>query len=392
MPKTETERLKMVKDVDDFFPPGLALGIAFCNRVGERETIKNALLRGEHIVIVSPRRYGKTSLITQVIQENKISFSSMDFLPATNSQYVKNVILTGISESLSQVLPKQKVMAEKLLGFLKGFNFKLSGSWHGFGVGVELFSSSPPYESITNALMGLDKVAQEVNKKVVLLMDEFQQVRSISESHTIEASIRHAVERSKMVTYVFSGSDRHTLEQMFNDKSRPLYHLCKLIRIDRIHKEDFAKFIQEASVVKWGKPLDNYVVEKILGLTECHTFYVNYLCRQLWGYKEMPTEDAVEQEWERYVKNQLPWITDDIARLSANQRAVLSALVINPTKEIFKQQFLDQVGLQISSIKRAIDSLQKSNMVYKNENGVYFVLDPAIANHLRTIKLLFENR
>lgn len=380
----------MPKTVNDFFPPGLALGKAFCNRVMEREITRKAILRGEHIVLVSPRRYGKTSLITQVIHENKIPFSSMDFLPATNSLYVKNVILTGISETLSQILPKQKLMAEKLLGFLKGLNFKLSGTWQGLGIGVELSSISPPHESITNALMGLDRVAQEINKKVVLLMDEFQQVSSISESHTIEASIRHAVERSKMVTYVFSGSDRHTLEQMFNDKNRPLYHLCKLVRIDRIHKEDFAKFIQEAAIIKWGKPLDNDVVNRILRLTECHTFYVNYLCRQLWGYEELPNEARVEKEWEVYVKNQLPWITDDIARLSANQRAVLLALVVNPTKEIFKHQFLEQVGLQISSIKRAVETLQKNNMIYKNEEGVYFVLDPAIASHLRTIRPFFQ--
>ncbi len=380
----------MPEVVDDFFPPGLALGKAFCNRVKEREIIKVAILRGEHIVLVSPRRYGKTSLITQVLQENKIPFSSMDFLPATNSQYVKNVILTGISAVLSQILPKQKVVAEKLLGLLKGFHFKLSGSWQGFGLGVELSSAHPPHESIINALMGLDKVAQEVGIQTVLLMDEFQQLSSISESHMAEASIRHAVERSKMVTYVFSGSDRHTLEQMFNDKNRPLYHLCKLIRIDRIHEEDFEKFLQEASMVKWGQQLHSDVIDSILGLTERHTYYVNYLCRQLWGQSEMPTEVIVEKEWERYVENQLPWITDDIARLSANQRAVLSALVSNPTKEIFKQQFIDQVGLQISSIKRVIETLQKSNMIYKNTEGVYFVLDPAIASHLRTIKELFE--
>lgn len=380
----------MLKATDDFFPPGLASGKAFCNRVKEREVLKVAILRGEHIVLVSPRRYGKTSLVTQVIHENELPFSSMDFLPATNSQYVKNVILTGISEVLSQILPKKKAAAEKLLSFLKGFNFKLSGSWHGFGLGVELASTHPLHESITNALMGLDNVAQEVGKKVVLLMDEFQQVSSISESHTVEASIRHAVERSKQVTYVFSGSDRHTLEQMFNDKNRPLYHLCKLMRIERIHSEDFAKFIEEASVVKWGQPLSSDVIGKILGLTECHTFYVNYLCRQLWGYETMPTEETVEKEWEAYVTNQLPWITDDIANLSANQRAVLFALVSNPTKELFKQQFLDRVGLQISSIKRAAETLQKSNMIYKDPEGVYCVLDPAIASHLKTIRALFE--
>ena len=375
-----------MKDKIDFFPPGLALGKAFCNRVQERGMLKKAILKNEHLVMISPRRYGKTSLITQAIQENNIAYCSIDFLPATNSQYIKNIILDGVGDLLPQILPKQKVAMQKLLGFFKGLNPKFSVSVFKMGVSVELSGAQPAPKSIIEALMGLDQVAEELNKKVVVLLDEFQQISSLSDNHTIEASIRHAVERSKNVTYIFSGSDRHALELMFNDKNRPLFHLCKLVRIERIHHQDFSQFIQAAAGLHWKNPLPDEVIAKILELTECHTYYVNYLCRQLWDDEKCPDQlERVEEVWAQCVANQLPWITDDIGKLSANQRAVLAALVAQPTKEIFSQAFLEKTGLQISSIRRVIDSLQKSNMIQKNKEGIYSVLDPAITTYLRTL-------
>ncbi len=374
---------------NNFFPAGLALGQAFCNRVKERVVLQKCVQKNEHVVLVSPRRYGKTSLITQVIQENDVPHCSIDFLPATNSQFVKNAILNGVGELLPFILPKQKVLMKKLLTFFKGLNPKLSVSLVKVGFSIEFASTQPPAKSITEVLLGLDQVAQKTDQRAVVLMDEFQQLSFISDSHTLEASIRHAVERSQNITYIFSGSDRHTLEQMFQDKNRPLYHLCKLIRIERIHSEDFKSFLQNAAKIRWDASLSSEAIETILELTQCHTFYVNYLCRQLWNFDTIPQKETVERAWELYVQEQLPWITDDIGRLSANQRIILFVLVREPTNEIFSQYFLEKTGLQMSSIRRAIDTLQKSNMVGKSEKGVYYVLDPAIASYLRTVKSLF---
>lgn len=365
------------------FPSGLALGGDFCNRVEERALLKASIFNNEHVVMSSPRRYGKTSLINQVMRENEWPFVGIDLLPSANAQQVKAAILRGISQLLPQILPKQKVLMNKLLGFFKNFNPKISVSVLKVGFSVELHNAEPPSQSITEALMSLDQLAQEVQKRVVVLMDEFQQVSTLSDYHSIEASIRHAVERSKNVSYIFSGSERHILEQMFHDKSRPLYHLCKLMRIERIHQEDFARFIQDKAQLKWGQDLAEESLLAIFRFTECHTYYVNYLCRQLWRLRKPPVLTDVEAAWQECIQNQLIWITDDLAALSANQRAILLALVSEPTREIYGQSFLSKVNLQAASAKRAIESLAKRNFIFADETHAYHVLDPALATYLR---------
>jgi len=376
--------------IEKFFPPGIAMGDAFFNRVKERELVKQCILNNEHLVLVSPRRYGKTSLILKVIEENHFPHCAIDFLPATNQQYVKNAILMGVGDVLSMILPKSGKIKQKLLGFFENLNPKIILS--ALGQKIELTSQETPSKSIVSALMNLDKIAGELKKQVVFLMDEFQQIDSIGGNHEIEASIRHAVERSKNVAYIFSGSNRHILEQMFNDKKRPLYHLCNLVKIGRISREDYLFYLDREAKKKWKKNLPREAMDQILLVTERHTFYVSYLCRQLWKLPHPPTSAEVSRVWKEYVNEQLPWITDDVGKLSANQRSVLAGISVGPIQEPQGQAFSNRIFLLPASIQRALDVLVKLNFVYQDEDGYYHVLDPAIVTYLKSIHLFgFKN-
>lgn len=370
---------------ENLFPSGLAQGAAFCNRIKERESIKQCIIGNEHLVLISPRRYGKTSLITKVIEENQYDHCAIDFLPATNQLYVKNAIISGASHLLSTILPKSGKIKQKLLDIFENMNPKIILS--ALGQHIELTTQETPAKSIITILLNLDKAVGDLKKRAVFLMDEFQQIDSISGNHEIEASIRHAVERSKNITYVFSGSNRHILEQMFNDKKRPLYHLCGLKKIGRISAQDYKLYLEQAAKKKWKRTLTIDAIGKILDVTERHTYYVNYLCRQLWKLSHPPSLSDVETIWQDYVNDQLPWITDDISRLSANQRSVLAGIAAEPTKEPQGQYFSNKINLLPANIKRALDTLIKANFIYHDENGYYQVLDPAVAAYLRKINL-----
>lgn len=350
----------------------------------KRELINQCILSNEHLVLASPRRYGKTSLVLKVIDEKCFPHCAIDFLPATNQQYVKNAILTGAGNLLSSILPKSGKIKRKLLDIFENMNPKIILS--ALGQSVELTSQETPSKSIITALINLDKAAIDVKKRVVFLMDEFQQIDSIGGSHEIEASIRHVVERSKNITYIFSGSNRHILEQMFNDKKRPLYHLCSLVKIDRIPQEDYMAYLEKAAKKKWNQVLPTTIIDQIFNLTERHTYYVSYLCRQLWKLPTPPSLFDVNTTWKEYVDDQLPWITDDIGRLSANQRSVLAGISSEPTNEPQGQLFSNKTNLLPTSIKRALDTLIKLNMIYQDANGYYYILDPAVATYLRRIK------
>ena len=367
-------------DKKRLFPSGIAINKAFCNRVEERGYLKKCVENNEHIVLISPRRYGKTSLITQVILDCKLPSTSIDLLLAPDAEYVKDAILNGVGALCSELLPEDETLKQKFISIFADFNPKVVLT--AFGQKLELSSPLVSVKTITDALMSLDVAAKVSNKKVIFALDEFQQVATLNQNHTIEASIRHAVERSEQVAYIFSGSNRHMLEQMFNDKSRPLYHLCELMKLDRISSTELEKFINFAAQEKWQQMLDEDAIHEIINLTQCHTFYVNRICRMLWKMDDIPNKDIIRSSWNAYIDNQ-KWITDDLAMLTPNQRKVMTVLSFSSVKQIFSSQMISKMNLTSSSISKAVGTLENLDLIYKNPNGEYDVLDPAIKSFIR---------
>ena len=253
------------------------------------------------------------------------------------------------------------------------------------GQQVELRPQQSAEKSITEALMGLDELAKTFKEPVVVVMDEFQQIGVLSQYHAVEASIRHAVERSEYVAYIFSGSNRHLLSQMFNDKSRPFYHLCEIMKLERIAPLHYRDFIQAAAKKQWKKMLSDDALNEILKLTERHTYYVNALCRQLWKLEKCPTLRQVQECWTLSVSEQYPWIADEVGRLTPNQRLILAALAYQPTMNLQSQTFSKRIGLSPSSIKTAMKPLSDRDLIYQDDQGVYHVLDPAMLTYLKSI-------
>lgn len=365
-----------------YFPTGIVTGTAFCNREKERELLKKQLAQNAHVVLISPRRYGKSSLIAQFTSDRALPFASVDLLPATSSKYVKNAIVDGVSHLMNDIMPKLKKTQEKILSLFSNMNPVIELS--AFGQKMKLTpQEKTPQETIMKLLLNLDKAAGALNKKLIFVIDEFQQISNLEDSHSLEASIRHAVERSQHVFYVFSGSNRTLLEAMFKNKERPLYHLCDEMRLNRIDKEAYTHFIERASKNNWKSGMSVDSIAEILFLTECHPYYVNRLCRILWDSKTAPNKEEVEKTWEEYVNVQKSdWITDVIAGLSINQRAVLATLAKEPESVIGSKDFVIKLAMSLSSIQRTMSTLEKKDFIFKDQKGRYSVLNPVIKSYL----------
>ena len=366
---------------EKYFPQGVATDNAFCNRETERSALKSSISAHEHIVLVAPRRYGKTSLITQVLKENKFPGTSIDFFFVLTQAEVSKHISEGISQIISTLLPRTKAACNKLIESVRSLNPKLT--FNLLGQKLELSTKQTTERSISELLLALDQFADKANKSCVVVLDEFQQIAELKENHAIEAAIRHAVERSQRVSYIFCGSKRHLLNEMFSDKFRPLYHLCDLMTIDRISAKNYYEFLNKTAKKRWKKTLDRDVVIEIIYLTENHPYYVNALCRRLWRYDNTPTIEKVRNTWDEYVNQQSPWITTDISELTLNRRKVMTALAYQPTNEPQGRNFSNKTGLNPSGIKKSLTDLQKLDLIYKNQQGYYHVLDPAIAYFIR---------
>ena len=217
--------------IEELFPQKLALGDNFCNRVEEQEKLRGNILGVRPTLIMSPRRYGKTSLGVYVIEQLKIPYSHLDLFPLASSQDVQNVILGGIGEIIASI----ESTTSKALKAVSDFFSELSISFKLIGTKIEvdlMRSSKGESKTILTALKLLDNILVKRKNKAILFLDEFQRLSQMQEPEVIEGAIRHIAEKTNNIVFLFSGSNRHLLGKMFDDRQRPLYKLCDRIHLD----------------------------------------------------------------------------------------------------------------------------------------------------------------
>ena len=366
-----------------YFPEGVALGDAFINRENERSYLINRVKANKHSVLMAPRRYGKTSLVIKVANEMKIPYCSIDLLAAYDDEYVRDQIVAKVSRLVFELLPRVKKAKDKLISIFRQMKPEISVGV--FGQRLSLSLSKSPLQDITDLLLKLDETAKHFKKRAVIFMDEFQQISQLKNYHSIEASIRYAVERSENITYVFSGSNRRLLKQMFGDQGRPLYRLCQTINIERMEKQVYIKHLQKLAKERWKKSMGDKSMEKIFAVTQLHPYYMNVLCQLLWEKDAVPPDDDVDAIWHSYVKSQKKIISHDIMGLSLNQRKVITALAQSPVKEIQSAEFTAKHKISASSAQQSLEVLMAKDLVDQREDGFYRALDPAIEYYLDII-------
>ena len=369
-----------MKNISEYFPEGIAQGKAFINREDECDHLIKRIKSCKHSVLIAPRRYGKTSLVTKVASEMGIPHCSIDLLAAYSEEYVRDQIVGKVGRLVFELLPPVKKATSKLINIFKQMKPEISLS--ALGQKLSLNLSSQPLQDITEVLLKLDETAEYFKKRAVIFIDEFQQISQLKKHSSIEASIRHAVERSENITYIFSGSNRHLLQQMFGDQGRPLYRLCQIVTLDRMKKNAYRKHLQRLAGIKWGKVLPDGVLARIFTHTELHPYYMNVLCQVIWERDDIVSSEEIDNLWYNYVKSQRYIISHDVMTLSVNQRRIITALAKSPVMEIQSAKFTTPLKISASSAQQSVEKLIRSSLVYKDADGFFHVLDPAMKYYL----------
>lgn len=363
---------------DEIFPQGLALGDNFCNRVTEQAHLMQNIQAMRPTLLMSVRRYGKTSLVTQVISRLKIPFVNIDLFSELDESDIQNSLLSGIGKLLYSL----ESTPRKAMHFITGFFSELNVTFRYQGTEIELElnkSKTPPAKTILAALKKLDMLLTKKKKKVVLFFDEFQRAAEISETGTIEGTIRHIAQQSKTISFVFSGSNRRILETMFYDSKKPLYKLCDRIILDRISRDDYKPFIQNLAKIKWDQFLEDDVLDTIFFQSKCHPYYLNVLCHKLWSHVKIPTENEVLSTWQKYILEEKSNILSEIDLLSKNQSKMLIAIAkYGADSQPMNKNFLNLTHFSVSSAAQSLETLCKKEYLFLDQNGQYQLVDPLI--------------
>ena len=368
----------------NYFPTYLALGSAFCNRKNEIKRILYDLHGNTPVLLISPRRYGKTSLALKAFEQIKWPYAHVDLYKALSEEDIVKYILNGIG----QLLGKLESAPKKLMLLAGEFfsNLQIKVVFEKAGLQLEFNQKSQKFtDIILKALEKLHELALEKEKKVILFLDEFQVVGEVIKNNSIEAVIREAAQKSTHVAYVFSGSNRHLMEQMFYDRKRPFYKLCDQIKLDRIQENEYEHYINIAAKETWNKVLEQSTLNMIFELSESHSYYVNKLCSLLWQKSEIPKEQDVVTTWRSFVLENKSSVERELSLISINQRKLLIYLSSqDQTKEIFSKKITQQIDLTSSSVQRALEPLVEKDYIYIDQDKSYRVLDPLIKSVLRT--------
>ncbi len=202
-------------DYETFFPRGIAFGKSFCNRKAERSRLAKNIKTGQHTLLISPRRYGKTSLVKYAAEEMKVLYGEADLFVAIDAERIQQRLIAGIKT----ILEKINSPIEQVLGIIRDHFKKHHSQWTVGTQGVQLSllpgKDYDPATAILEALTALEAVLTKKKQRAVLFIDEVQEVGQVAAGKGIEGAIRHVAQETKYLSLVFSGSQRHLLTSMF---------------------------------------------------------------------------------------------------------------------------------------------------------------------------------
>ena len=374
----------------DFFPLGVATGGAHCNRKEERAELVRNVLEGRHVWLWGRRRMGKTSLVEQVAKDledagHNVAVATTDLLVAHDAQDFELQLLRTVERLGVLIAPPGQSAMRRLGDAFKALKpeFSLGAP----GLSMKLTSPGKGGQGVVDALAALDHAARLHNRRAVLVLDEFQQLSAMKGGTSVEGAVRHAVERLHHVACIFAGSQRHLLAAMFEGEDRPLFRLCRKMTLGRIHAEDYGDFMREASTQRWNEVIANGAIERILALTARHPYYVNALCSRLWAAEAVPDAAAVDAAWERIAMEDRAVAAARVVGLAASQRALLRAIA-SATEGVeypLSHQFLSPIRLAPSTGTRAKEVLEQEDLIRKDDDDRWRLVDPVLAYHLQRL-------
>ena len=367
------------------FTTKIATGSRFCNREAERAQLSRNIEKGEHTVIVAPRRFGKTSLVCQTLHEMKIDCTKIDLFCVVYASTVCEKITKGVSELVKSLVPFTTKALTSIENCFKHINIILKSGKIELQANLSKNKESP-IEQIIDVLSGLEKIAKQQKKRVVVFIDEFQDMLKTDQSNEIQAAIRGVAQHCEYVSFVFSGSSRNMLKKIFEDRNQPLYMLCQKIHLKKIPADDFTQHIQKLAKKKWKKIIENNVIDKILYLTQCHPYYLNVLCDQVWESSDkFPTINTVNKGWDVCLSEQKDKLIADLEPLNTSRIKVLTTIanrvtVAAPTGK----EFVDEAGLALATVQKTVQYLLEHDYIYEDEKTKEIqLIDPLLQRFIK---------
>jgi hypothetical protein len=355
---------------------------AFANREEERARLGRDLAAGQKVFLISPRRYGKSSLVRDVMRTlARQDILTVEVTVAASSSYI------GFLESYAQALvaadtPASRLRrwATELLGAIRP-ELRLDADQTGrakFAVAFPAVRSARDAARVAAEVFALPaKIAATRKQRMAVALDEFQAIAAF-DGGTVEHALRAAVQEQRQVGYVFSGSEPSLMERMLGPR-RPFYKAGPVMRLEKIEAQEFAAFIESRFQGSGIKP-EAGLGDAIVDLAANVPFDVQRLAHEMWddvrseGRKTAGVDD-LHATLIRLLGEQQTVFEESWQRLTLPQRAVLRALVIEEGRELLSADVRARHRLPgTSTVQAALAALMRQDIIAKDA-GRYVAVD-----------------
>ncbi len=370
----------MAKEKNPFIVTGKIESEYFCDRITESARLIKSITNGNNLVIISPRRMGKTGLIQfcydkPEIRDGYYTFF-IDILHNTSLREFTYLLGREIYETL---LPLSKKMAHLFIQTIKSLN----GSF-----GFDPMSGMPTFSielgDIVKPEYTLSEIFQylaQADKPCIVAIDEFQQISKYPEKN-IEALLRTHIQKINNCNFIFAGSERHIMQEMFTSSARPFHHSADILELRAITSNIYIPFIVN-HFKKCNRSIEDTNVEKVYNLFKGHTYYIQKTFNEAFAdtpIEQECTADTIQSAIDSMIAANDTIFREILSNIPDKQKELLYAIAKDGEAEhITSATFIKRHKLKsASSIQSAVKKLLEKDIITEI-NKTYSLTDKLFA-------------
>ena len=357
----------------------------FIGREQETKRLLDNFRGGINVILMSPRRLGKTSLVKHVcnkLDEEDIITVYLDIFGCKSEYDFYNKLA---AEVLKQTASKHELWLEEAKEFIYRLTPKISFSPEPNADFAISLGITPKTHTPEEVLGMAEKIAIKKGKRIVICIDEFQQIGEMANSKQIQARLRTVWQHQKQVSYCLFGSKHHLMSAIFLHRSMPFYQFGDIISLDKIATADWVEYIV-SHFADGKRTISRALAEDICRFTENYSAYVQQLSWLVFTQKEegeTVTEEDVKQAMNDLLETNEILFMQMIEPLSEYQLNFLRAIASGVTKDFGLSEVREEYKLgSYSNINRLKTALLERDLIEKR--GAETVMtDPVFAKWIK---------
>ncbi len=362
--------------LNPFYYGEVVTGENFTNRVDEIERLMTELCGGHNIFLISPRRYGKTSLIINTLEQIKnrgLFVFYMDLYKVASFRELVEAYAKGIVRSSRTKVEKISDFVKDLFPNIRPKIILGDDGMPSIEVDIKL-KDKDLMDSLSEILDVPQKIAERRKTNFVIVFDEFQEIVNL-DGERLEKLMRAGFQHHHNVAYLFAGSKRHLLYNMVSDPNRAFYKLGDIMNLHKIPPNEMMKFAK-SKFSKGSINISKEVFDSVLEITENVPYNIQYLCHHLWNrclqVKDVKKVD-IDAVMTSIINEQSANYISIWDGLSMHQRLFLKAIIKSPEGSIFSKEFVSENELGTpGSIQKSISLLTKKNIIDTEDKDIRF--------------------